>query len=249
MRQRELTPKVNKTKGDVLDVTCIECGRTTKHRVLASFDQNGSEWDQQEGWGVDWIDNYQVIQCQGCETISFRHLHWDDVSYQPEWGDDGSTEYLYPKRNTNALVAKPMYNVPQSLRRLYIEVIDSFNNGSSTLCAGGLRALVEGICSDKGIKNGPVTVKTTSGAKKVIHKRNLEGKISGLVEKGFLSPSGAQTLHEHRFIGNEALHELARPGEDELKLAIEIIEHTLEHIYEIPHKHKAMRHSKASRKK
>ena len=38
-------------------------------------------------------------------------------------------------------------------------------------------------------------------------------------------------LHALRFIGNEAVHQLTAPPEDDLKVAIEIVEHTIENLY------------------
>jgi hypothetical protein len=72
-----------------------------------------------------------------------------------------------------------------------------------------------------------------------------------MVEKGFLTEANAETLHQLRWLGNDAIHQLARPSVKELKLAIEIIEHTLEQIYEIPEKGKALdlRGTSAKRKK
>jgi hypothetical protein len=58
----------------------------------------------------------------------------------------------------------------------------------------------------------------------------------------------ANVLHEHRYLGNEALHDLRQPSADELGLAIEIIEHTLEALYEIPDKAEQLRIRKAKRR-
>jgi hypothetical protein len=239
----------NKSKDKLLDVLCIKCSHLTKHRVVASLDENGSECDESEGWSADWINNYQVIQCQGCESVSFRHLHWFSEDAYPDFGEDGTTERLYPKRSANSIKAKALLNVPTTLRRIYAELIDCFNNECPTLCAAGLRALVEGICADRGIADGPISVPAKGGGTQVVRKGNLEGKIAGLEEKRILTQTSAQTLHQHRYLGNEAAHELARPSAEELGLAIEIIEHTLEHLYEIPERAEALRRTTAKRKK
>lgn len=239
----------NKTKDQVVEVLCLECNRPTKHRVAASLDEDGTAYDQQEGWSVEWVDNYQVIQCQGCETVTFRHLHWFSEDCHQEIDEDGTTERLYPKRDANSLKAQVFRNLPTTLRRLYGEVVDCFNYDALILCAAGLRAMVEGLCADQGIVDGPVTEPAKGGETKVSRKDNLEGKISGLHEKGLLTQASAQTLHEHRYLGNDAVHELARPSQDELKLAIEIIEHTLEQLYEIPQKTLELKRTMAKRKK
>ena len=139
-------------------------------------------------------------------------------------------------------------NVPPILRRIHRETIDAFNGECFTLCAAGLRGLVEGICAVQSVADGPVAIPVAGGGSQTVRKGNLEGKIAGLCEKGILTKSSAETLHEHRFLGNEAVHELAQPSHEELKLAIEIIEHTLDQLYEIPEKAVTLKEQRARRK-
>ena len=237
----------NGTKDKIVSIHCIECKRATLHRVTVSLDKSGSETNEEEGWSVDWSDYYQVIECRGCETVSFRHQSW--FSEAQDFDDDGTTERIYPLRNKDAVSARPYHNVASNLRRIYTELIDCFNNDSPILCAAGLRALVEGICAQQGILDGPVEVPANGGGTRTLRRDNLEGRIAGLQEKGFLTQSSAQTLHEHRYLGNSAVHELARPSTDELKLAIEIVEHVLEQLYELPVKAAELHRAIARRKK
>jgi len=125
-------------------------------------------------------------------------------------------------------------------------MIDAFNHGLFILCAGGLRACIEGICISEGIKDGPVEI-VKAGVKVIKRKKDLQGQISGLFEKGLLTKKHAEVLHEHRFLGNEALHELDSPSKSELILAIEIVEHTLENLYELSPKVSDLRFSKQKR--
>jgi hypothetical protein len=148
MSKIEETYKGNQTKGEILSVQCSTCNRATKHRVAASLDKNGSESDEHEGWSVDWTDHYQVIQCQGCETVSFRVVSWFSEDADPATGEVGEKERLYPKRSATSVTPKPFYNVPANLRRIYGETVDCYNNDCPTLCASGLRAVVEGICAE-----------------------------------------------------------------------------------------------------
>lgn len=236
----------NETKGKIVSIHCIECKRPTRHLVTVSLDKKGSENNKKEGWDIDWNDRYQVIECQGCETVSFRHLSW--CSEAQSFDDDGTTERVYPLRNQDAISTRPFRNVPSNLRRIYTESIECFNNDSPTLCAAGLRALVEGICAHQGIVDGLVEAPAKGGGTKTIRRNDLAGRIAGLQEKNLLTSQSAQTLHEHRYLGNSAVHELARPSIDELKLAIEIVEHVLEQIYELPEK-AARLHSAITRRK
>lgn len=244
MAEIEIKFTENKTKDLVLSLPCVRCKCSTKHKVITSVDKDGCEFDREEEWSVEWEDHYQIIQCQGCETTSFRHTSW----FSEDW-DEGPTERLYPKRSSESVTAKSFYNVPSNLRRIYGELVDCFNNESPTLCAAGLRAIVEGICAEQGVIDGPVVAPAKGGGTQIVRRTNLEGRIAGLQEKGLLTQRSAQTLHEHRYLGNDAVHELARPSNDELKLAIEIIEHTLEQLYELPEKAEELRRAVARRKK
>jgi hypothetical protein len=107
---------------------------------------------------------------------------------------------------------------------------------ASTLSAAGLRALVEGLCAELNVVDGPKEVTKKDGSTQIKRFKNLEGKISGLHEKGYLTKQHSDVLHEHRYLGNEAVHELTLPSREELALAIEIIEHIFISVYEIPKK-------------
>lgn len=224
----------NKTKGQIKQVLCLECKRTTRHLVSVSLDKDGSAWNRYQGWDVSWSEHYQILECQGCSTVSFRHSSWFSENQGP--GEDGTIERLYPLRKESSLIARPFQNVPTALGRIYSESVDCFNSESNTLCAAGLRALVEGICSEQGISDGPVEVPAKGGGTQIVRRGDLSGRIAGLHERGLLTKSSADTLHEHRYLGNSAVHELARPADAELKLAVEILEHTLDALYEMPEK-------------
>jgi hypothetical protein len=249
MSKTQISFSENKTKDKMLSVLCTTCIGTTKHKIIASLDNEGCEYEEEAGWSVEWHDEYQIIQCQGCESTSFRHTSSFSEAYDPMTGEYELKERLYPKRNTNSVASKSFYNVPSNLRRIYGELIDCFNNESPTLCAAGLRAIVEGICAQQGVADGPVQVSAEGGGTQIVRKKSLEGRIAGLKEKGLLTESSAQTLHEHRYLGNDAVHELARPTDDELRLAIVIIELTLEQLYELPEKAEELRRARARRKK
>jgi hypothetical protein len=167
--------------------------------------------------------------------------------YSSEEDDTGNIK-LYPIRSKDSHPIKTFYNVPYKVRNIYREMIDAFNNGLLILCSGGLRATIEGICNSEGIIDGPVNV-MRKGTSVIQRKKDLQGKISGLNEKGLLTKRHSEILHEHRLLGNEALHFLDSPTKDELNLAIEIVEHTLDNIYELSGKANDLRYEKQKRAK
>lgn len=230
----KITFENDKTKDKTIKVLCSSCKNTTKHRVLTSINERGTE-----NWGeyadFDWNTDFEIIQCLGCETVSFRSYSINSEN-EDHTGRSIPTILLYPKRSINTLAIKNYMNVPFNLQRIYRETIDSFNNGNLTLCGAGVRALVEGLCKENGITGGNVEITKTDGSKELKRKTNLQGKINGLHESGKLTSQNTDILHEHRFLGNDAVHELSIPSKEDLGLAIEIVENVFDTLYEIPNK-------------
>lgn len=230
----------NKSKGNEFRVLCPQCEIETRHIVIQSAEINGSV-DLDDDFWIGWESKHQILECQGCQTISYREESSNSEDFDPRTGRTEILVRLYPRRTNETLFIKEFINTPSNINRIYREVIDCFNNQIDTLCSAGLRAIIEGICAEVGIIDGPVVTNAKGGGTKVVRKQNLEGKISGLNEKGILTESYSQILHEHRYMGNAAVHELARPSRAELKLAINIVEHVLESVFEIPLKATTLR--------
>lgn len=233
-----------KAKGAKIKTYCNRCANETNHLIRQSMDVVGEEFFDEDKFSFDWEDSYQIIQCQGCDLYSFRHLNY--FSEAREWNgpddySDGTTAYLYPARTKNTLQVSDYFNLSPSLRRIYRETIDCFNGESFTLCAAGLRAILEGICHDHGVVDGVVKMVDQHGKETTWKSTKLDGKIFGLAEKKILTDNQASMLHEHRYLGNDAVHELSQPSSTELRLAIEIIEHIFDSIYEIPEKANELR--------
>ncbi len=146
--------------------------------------------------------------CAGCENCTLEKVTIND--------SEGYSEF-FPERSEYHITEKTFLSLPTKLDNLYRETLQAYNNGLSILCSAGLRALIEGICEDKKIKG-----------------KNLEEKINGLTE---VLPSNIVTnLHNFRFIGNSALHELSAPKQEEIRIAIDICEDLLNFLYELDYK-------------
>ena len=217
-----------KNKEQPASVLCKDCNRATNHKILFSFDRNFYD----DGSGISATDTYQVVQCQGCDAVSFRNLSWcSEDSYGP-------SETLYPERTekkelTQTADVRRYNNLPVTIENLYRETIGCFRDGFLVLGAAGVRALVEGICLDKSVKGS-----------------GLKEKIDGLATNDILTKNNAAILHTHRHLGNEAVHELTIPSSKELLFSIRIIEHILDDIYEFPARKEALTsiRSKAGKK-
>jgi hypothetical protein len=115
--------------------------------------------------------------------------------------------------------------------RIYSETVIAFNAGALTLAGGGLRAIVEAICIEKKVAG------------------NLRQKIDDLVAKGLLAKPQADLLHEERYIGNAALHEILPPGKQEVEDGLAIVEGLMNTVYVLPLRAARLRKKREQRTK
>lgn len=217
---------------------CNNCNTRTNHSIICEhkvFDVEEYETDgikQSQHLGTTC---FQILECKGCEDISFRKYDVLKNVFKANENHDfilaeEKFEVFYPERIQNFLSEKSIVGLPPSLRRAYREVIDSFNYDLRILCAAGLRALVEGICLHFGIKT-----------------KTLKSKIEGLSSRGLISKELSDSLNVHKFLGNYALHRLEIPESHELKMAIGLIEFCLETLFIVPHSHRTLKESLTKR--
>jgi hypothetical protein len=171
--------------------------------------------------------DWEIWQCCGCDEVTFKETWFtsEDRDYD---GSPLPTIHFYPPRTQTWVKPKEYRRLPDHLEDLYEEIIKTFNDRAFVLSAGGLRALLEGICVDQGVTRGP------DAAGKVV--KTLEGKINGLKDLDNVPASIVENLHGFRFLGNTALHELDRPPAEDLAEAIEVIEDVMNVIYELDYK-------------
>lgn len=210
---------VNKSAGEVVDVPCIQCRRSTKHKVLVSADLSGEDWYGSNS--VQYNVHHQITQCQGCETITFRTSSTN--SEDLEYDRNGELEYVettdfYPSRNEGRTALKDSHLLPSNVRRIYDETLKAMNGDQSVLAGIGLRALIETVCKDR----------QAAGA-------NLVAKIDSLVTIGVLTQDGAEILHKIRTLANDAAHEVKPHSSEQLGLALDVAEHLLQGVYVLPH--------------
>lgn len=171
--------------------------------------------EEDEGY-LQWTTTYSILECLGCETISFLETYGDSSMIiegkhgEPVYYDD---EIIYPPylRNGNEITS---FFLPEPIRSIYKETISAFKSDSSILTAGGLRAIIEAICNHLKIKKGELAI-----------------RINLLHEKGHLTLSESKRLHSIRFLGNDALHEIEKPKKTHLYILLEIVNHLLANLF------------------
>lgn len=200
---------------------CRECSKETTHSIVSSYKELGSE-DSGGGDTFDWAEISQIIQCQGCEAVSFRvestnseDYHHDNDNFERHYNE---TVKFYPGRSAG-LKAIDSYLLPSNVQEIYQETIFAIEHEQNILAGIGVRALIETICKDRNAEG-----------------KDLYHKINSLQEKSIVTKEGVEILHKLRVLGNDAAHEVKKHDYQQLSLAIEIIEHMLDGTYIIPHK-------------
>lgn len=208
---------VNKTQNEERRLPCGRCNVKTRHKVLQSVDVEGEDPD----WPYNFTDNYQIVQCQGCDEISFRkcHMNSEDVFFDEDEGVGYPIlkEELYPSRVVGRPKLRQGHFLPSAVSRIYDETHAALCNKQPILAGVGVRALIEAVCKEE----------SATG-------RDLEKKIDDLVTKGVLTRNGAEILHGLRIIGNVAAHEVKPHTEEQLNLAMDVVEHLLTDVYILP---------------
>lgn len=211
--------KINASQHQEAEVACLKCSGKTFHKALVSVDESGSDGDSNHSF--DWYNAYQIVQCLGCKTISYRVVSSNSEEY--DYDENGEqhhseTEKLYPPRleGRSGLGNEAVY-LPNNVKQIYDETETALSVNAPVLAGIGLRALLEQVCKEKASEG-----------------RDLFKKIDDLVEKRILTPASATILHKIRTLGNAAAHEVKPHTDRQLSLAMDIVEHLLKDVYILP---------------
>lgn len=211
----------DKNKDKEYKIACVKCDGETYHKVLYSVQVHESEGD------IDIWEDYEIVCCQGCKAFSFRSnfICSEDINYDPETGEQSLDENvkLYPNRIAGRKQVKDMYLLPNEILKIYKETHGALCAQYTVLAGIGIRALIESVCKEKKAQGS-----------------NLENRINDLVIKGVLTHDSAETLHSTRLLGNKAAHEIIAASDNELDIAMDIVENLIKTVYVIPQKAKRL---------
>ena len=199
----------------VKKIYCNTCNGMTNHSQGAYFQHSGEEIID-EGIRFGWSQKWYIWKCNGCDTVTVENLDYCDADMLDYKGEAIPERTFFPERNIKLLTQKIYNKIPEKLRMIYREIIESYNKSCFLLCSIGLRTLIEAICVDRGIKNG-----------------TLAEKIN---KSSFITENIKNNLHGIRFLGNDATHEFIYPDKKDLELTISIIEDILNMVYDLDYK-------------
>lgn len=165
---------------------------------------------------LSWMEKFCIIQCLGCDTISFLKIYGNDDMIVVD--DEGNVHYhydenIYPQYLEQGRELQSFY-LPDKIKYIYEETVSALKNSLTILAAGGLRTIIEAVCNHLKIKKG-----------------NLSNRIEELAQKGYLTKKEVKRLHSIRFLGNDALHEVSIPKKENVYILFDIINHMLENLF------------------
>jgi hypothetical protein len=195
-------------------IRCEKCARDTTHSVYSEYIQAAmpeeDEFSEQNSEQLLFVwTKLQILGCSTCGRPIFRQGRTSTPQLAGTWA---WRIYFNPKAQSPSLTAR---HLPSKVGKLYCETWQAFDCGAYTLAAVGMRAVVEAVCIDRNCKGA-----------------DLQQKISRL--KGVLSAEQIRHLQTHRAIGNAAVHQMETPSFAELGAAIDVLEHLLKTLYELP---------------
>jgi|GEM_PF-762055 hypothetical protein len=211
---------------------CPDCDRETAHKTMAGVILNYAD-DENDMESFYVTENHQIIKCNGCHLIRYKEEYYDSECYSP----DKPEISIYPVKRK----ALDQFDIPEFLRKIYIETNSALASELAILAGIGLRSMVEAICKDLIEKQEQetgetiqVSVDKQSTTKKSIQEVSLKRKIEYFKEIRIFNENFEQILQIIREIGNDATHETKALPLRHLKSAMQIIEHFIRHHYLSP---------------
>ena len=126
---------------------CKNCKGLRNHKEHHKVERKGSD----DNGYLRWFNRYTIIECNGCENISFLHTYGDTEMYHTN-NMEGYQEYYYDEtiypyylEKSNEIEFKSY--LPDKIKMIYTETVNALKANSYVLTAGGLRATIEAICN------------------------------------------------------------------------------------------------------
>ncbi|MEZ7195377.1 DUF4145 domain-containing protein [Pseudodesulfovibrio karagichevae] len=209
-----------KEEPDVIKCHCENCGGDRNSIIRGKFKVTGSD-DV-----ISWQDTYSIVQCQGCEGVSFRHelwfSEWDDYDYDPVTGETimipGIKVTTWPPPSSHD-APEWLYSLSDDvLRSIFEEVYSSLNSGNLILAMIGTRTLLDWTMAH--------AVGDVSGG--------FEGKVKAMIKAGKLGADEKDTVLTLTDVGSASAHRGFKPKMETVETVLSAIEAMVYREYILP---------------
>jgi hypothetical protein len=180
-------------------------------------------WSEDEAAVIEGSDTWAILECRGCENVTFVHTHW--FSEDDDIGDEGQSipivhRHLYPPSPPRQLPEwasehwYPDTSEGWSAIKLHRDIYAACGIGALSLAAMGARAIVDCVVTSRVGDIGDFTKKA--------EKMRCDGLITDVQ---------AEILKAAFDAGSAAAHRGHSPTREDVHLLLDITEALLRQIY------------------
>ena len=204
---------------------CKSCKRETNHIIRVEYKPEPVPIEETGRIG---LDEYYIVQCQGCDHIGFHHRYQDPDAFNQEgihyWFEKHFPEDPDRYADNTFLQDEEHDELPRLLYDIYNELKIAFRGETDVLAGVALRMVVEAVCLHQKFPG-----------------RNLKAKISKLFDNGLISNNDYEVIDKLREIGNVSAHQIKSPSGSDLEAALEAVNHLLRTVYIVANRTKRLR--------
>ena len=206
--------------GGTCTALCNKCCRWTNQHVAHVETTSWSEkLDAASGYEISGSDEYRMLRCMGCDTISVAHTSYFSEGEEP-------TESRYPPASARRKPswATNFFLQPKHLVGVLTQIYIALENESYRLCGIGVRALIEDVMIDK-----------------VGDKGSIGLNIEAFIQSGFVAAHAASDFKTRVIeVGNASMHRGHEPTRKDVEALLDIVEALIATIYVHPAQMKSL---------
>jgi hypothetical protein len=203
---------------------CAECGGIRNCHVRGNFAERGGDEV------VDWVTEWFLLQCCGCEYVFVQTVSSNSEDYEYEPDESGEPVQVY-QETVNHWPAISARSKPEwmtgagisaagvdDLNASMLELYGALDAGLPTLAAIGMRSVFDVASRLLGVEP----------------EAPFSRKLDDLVERGHIDRVNRERLEGLVEAGNASAHRGWRPSADDLAVLMEVLEHFIEVAFVVP---------------
>ncbi len=201
---------------------CNRCKNMNKHIVRYKKVEHESE-EIDEGFSVEWAYTYYLLECSGCEELSFcKETFWPNESVDMEF---------YPPRVSRS---KPIWfdQLPEEYQEILSEIYSVLHMDNRRLAMMGARCVIDLFIT-----------------RKVGDQGRFDLGMKMLEAKGYISNKNAIFLKAAVEIGHASAHRGHKPTITNVNSVIDIVENLLQQGEVLSNSAKLLKKSTPRRKR
>jgi hypothetical protein len=203
---------------------CNECEGEKNHELLHQAKKEWQEEVDHDYGGEDGWIKYQMLQCCGCESVTFRHQRYYSGDRCSHTDDDGITETYYPpaiSRKEPEWLSQVSFDPEYGhfVKEALTDIYTAIHNGSFWLACMGTRSLLEHVMIEMVGDHGSFTK-----------------NINAFFDAGHITPKHKDYLVTVVDAGHASTHRGWKPNTKQLNIMMDVAESIIQSLYVLQHK-------------